>query len=318
MFGKLGQLASLMGNLPKIKEEMEKLQERLGQADRRGRRRRRHGARQSQRPIQTPQLHDLPRSDGRRDREMLEDLIVAATNQAVDTGPRVGRRGNRQDGARPGPAARHEPAGIGMTMTSDNGQNLGPIAKLVQELTRLPGIGPKSAERLTFHLIGGDRKNARDLAAALQAVAETVHACPECFNLADGPLCSVCSNPRRDPALICVVETPRDLAVFERAGTFRGRYHVLGGRLAPLDNMGPEQIGDRGPAAPGPAGRRAGSDSGDQPDARRRRHGPVRLEPAGRDGSEDDAVGRGLPSGASLDLVNAQMLSDALEGRRAF
>jgi recombination protein RecR len=125
---------------------------------------------------------------------------------------------------------------------NDDRRNQGAIARLVQELTRLPGIGPKSAERLTFHLIGGERKNARELAAALQAVVETVHTCPECGNLADGPLCSVCSNPRRDPSVLCVVETPRDLAIFERAGFFRGRYHVLGGRLAPLDNMGPERL----------------------------------------------------------------------------
>jgi recombination protein RecR len=201
---------------------------------------------------------------------------------------------------------------------SDNGQNLGAIGRLVQELTRLPGIGPKSAERLTFHLLGADRKNARELAAALQAVAETVHACPECGNLADGPLCSVCSNPRRDPAVLCVVETPRDLAVFERAGFFRGRYHVLGGRLAPLDNMGPERLATESLL-------------------RRIQKGGVQevilatsptLEGDGTalyvsnlltpSGVKITRLARGLPSGTSLDLVNAQMLSDAVEGRRAF
>jgi recombination protein RecR len=197
-------------------------------------------------------------------------------------------------------------------------EQLGPIGKLVRELTRLPGVGPKSAERLTFHLLSGDRQNARDLAAALQAVAESVKQCPECGNLADGPLCPVCSNPRRDPSIICVVETPRDLAVFERAGFFRGRYHVLGGRLAPLDNMGPEQLAT---------------------DAllRRVQKGGVTevilatsptlegdgtalyvsnlLAPAG---VRITRLARGLPSGTSLDLVNAQMLSDAVEGRRTF
>jgi recombination protein RecR len=200
----------------------------------------------------------------------------------------------------------------------DEEQNLGPIGKLVRELTRLPGVGPKSAERLTFYLLSGDRQNARDLAGALQAVAETVKPCPECGNLADGPLCAVCSNPRRDPAILCVVETPRDLAVFERAGFFRGRYHVLGGRLAPLDNMGPEQLAT---------------------DAllRRVQKGGVTevilatsptLEGDGTalyvsnllapTGVKITRLARGLPSGTSLDLVNAQMLSDAVEGRRAF
>lgn len=200
----------------------------------------------------------------------------------------------------------------------DDEQQLGPIGKLVRELTRLPGVGPKSAERLTFHLLSGDRKNARDLAAALQAVSETVKPCPECGNLADGPLCAVCSNPRRDSSILCVVETPRDLAVFERAGFFRGRYHVLGGRLAPLDNMGPEQLA---------------TDSL----LRRVQKGGVTevilatsptLEGDGTalyvsnllapTGVKITRLARGLPSGTSLDLVNAQMLSDAVEGRRAF
>src|SRR5436305_126010 len=147
MFGKLGQLASLMGNLPKITAEMEKLQERIAKLSAEG------------------------------------------------------------------------DAGGGMVRVKVTGQ-----CKLISCT-----ISPET-------VAGGERKHARELAAALQAVAETVHTCPECGNLADGPLCSVCSNPRRDPAVLCVVETPRDLAIFERAGFFRGRYHVLGGRLAPLDN----------------------------------------------------------------------------------
>ena len=200
----------------------------------------------------------------------------------------------------------------------EDGRNLGAIGRLVQELTRLPGVGPKSAERLTFHLLAGDRKQARELAAALQVVAESVHQCPECGNVADGPLCAVCRDPRRDPSVLCVVETPRDLAVFERAGFFRGKYHVLGGRLAPLDNMGPERLST---------------------DAllRRVQQGGVQevilatsptLEGDGTalyvsnllapSGVKLTRLARGLPSGTSLDLVNAQMLSDAVEGRRAF
>jgi recombination protein RecR len=201
---------------------------------------------------------------------------------------------------------------------NDDGRHLGAIDRLVQQLTRLPGIGPKSAERLTFHLLAGDRQHARDLASALAAVSESVRSCPECGNVADGPLCAVCRDPRRDPAVLCVVETPRDLAVFERAGFFRGRYHVLGGRLAPLDNMGPERLAT---------------------DAllRRVQAGDVQelilatsptLEGDGTalyvsnllapSGVKITRLARGLPSGTSLDLVNAQMLSDAVEGRRSF
>src|SRR5438874_10521370 len=121
---------------------------------------------------------------------------------------------------------------------TDDERNLTAVGRLTRELTRLPGVGPKTAERLTYFLLAGDRRVALELAGALAAAVQAVRACPECFNLADGPLCPVCADVRRDPAVLCVVETPRDVAVFERAGSFRGRYHVLGGRLAPLENMG--------------------------------------------------------------------------------
>ena len=120
-------------------------------------------------------------------------------------------------------------------------EDKGAIGRLIEELTKLPGIGPKSAERIAHFLLAGDRRNVLLLADALRAVAEQVRPCRECFNLTDSGV-PVCSDPRRDPATICVVETPRDLSIFERAGNYRGRYHVLGGRLAPLDNIGPDQL----------------------------------------------------------------------------
>src|SRR4051812_2017479 len=116
------------------------------------------------------------------------------------------------------------------------------VTRLVQEFCKLPGIGPKSAEQLAFFLLAGDRRGALELGDALRGVVELVRPCGECGNYAEGPLCPVCADPRRDGSVICVVETARDLAAFERAGSFRGRYHVLGGRLAPLDNMGPEKL----------------------------------------------------------------------------
>src|SRR3954453_17065641 len=124
----------------------------------------------------------------------------------------------------------------------DDGRNLGAIGQLAAAFCKLPGIGPKTAERLTFFLLNGDRRTARGVADALKAVVEQGRPCPEFFNLADGGLCPVCADPRRDGAVVCVVETPRDLALVERAGGFRGHYHVLGGRLAPLENMGPEKL----------------------------------------------------------------------------
>src|SRR5580658_4674834 len=125
---------------------------------------------------------------------------------------------------------------------TDDGRNLGAVGRLAAEFCKLPGIGPKTAERLTFFILNENRATAVALADALKAVVEQVRPCPECFNLADGGPCPVCADPRRDGAVICVVETPRDVALFERAGNFRGRYHVLGGRLAPLDGMGPERL----------------------------------------------------------------------------
>jgi len=124
-------------------------------------------------------------------------------------------------------------------VSSENG---GAITRLAEAFGSLPGIGPKSAERLTHYLLGADRSEALELAEALRAVAEYVHPCRQCFNLTEGELCSICLDPRRDPSILCVVEQPRDLAALERAGSYRGLYHILGGRLAPLENMGPEQL----------------------------------------------------------------------------
>src|SRR5262249_3913511 len=122
------------------------------------------------------------------------------------------------------------------------GEAPGAIGRLTEELAKLPGIGPKSAERIAHFLLVGDRRNAVLLAEALRAVAEQVRPCREGFNRTDAVVCPVCADPRRDTGTICVVETPRDLAILERAGNYRGRYHVLGGRLAPLDNVGPDQL----------------------------------------------------------------------------
>ena len=194
----------------------------------------------------------------------------------------------------------------------------GVIQRLIQELTKLPGVGPKSAERMAHFLLAGDRRNCLLLAESLQAVAASVRPCRHCFNLTERELCPVCEDPRREPGTICVVESPRDLAMFERTGSFRGLYHVLGGRLAPLDNVGPEKLTF---------------------DAllRRVQKGGIRevilatsptMEGDGTalfasnmlagTGVNITRLARGLPSGSSLEIANTQMLSDALEGRRAF
>src|SRR5438067_4593254 len=188
----------------------------------------------------------------------------------------------------------------------------------MEELGKLPGIGPKTAERLTHHLLAADRQEALALADALRAIKESVHPCRQCYNLTEGDLCSLCADPRRDAAVICVVEQPRDLAALERAGTYRGLYHVLQGRLAPLDNVGPEQL------------------TVDSLLRRVQQGGVQEVIMATNPTMEGDGtalyisnllagtgvritrLARGLPSGSVLEFANSQMLTDALEGRRTF
>src|SRR5262249_7377149 len=118
----------------------------------------------------------------------------------------------------------------------------GAIGRLTEELGKLPGIGPKTAERLTHHLLAAGRAEVLALADALRAITENVRRCGQCCHLTENDLCAFCADPRRDGSLVCVVEQPRDVAALERAGSYRGLYHVLHGRLAPLENVGPEQL----------------------------------------------------------------------------
>ena len=194
----------------------------------------------------------------------------------------------------------------------------GAIGQLMQEFGKLPGIGPKSAERLTHYLLAGDRRQALALSEALRAIVEKVHPYKQCFNLTEGELCNLCSDPKRDGASICVVETPRDLTALERAGSYKGLYHVLHGRLAPLDNVGPEQL------------------TLDALLRRVQKGGIQEVILATNPTTEGDGtalyisnllagtgvritrLARGLPSGSVLEFANSQMLADALEGRRTF
>lgn len=194
----------------------------------------------------------------------------------------------------------------------------GAIGRLIQELGRLPGIGPKSAERLTHHLLAADRSQVFALADSLRAIKEAVHPCRQCCNLTEGELCDICRDSRRDQAIICVVEQPRDLMSIERAATYKGLYHVLQGRLAPLENIGPEQL------------------TIDHLLRRVQQGGVTEVIMATNPTLEGDGtalyisnllagtgvritrLARGLPSGSVLEFANNQMLADALEGRRTF
>jgi recombination protein RecR len=195
---------------------------------------------------------------------------------------------------------------------------VGTIACLMRELGKLPGIGPKTAERLTHYLLAAPRPQVLALADALRAIKEQIHPCSQCCQLTEHELCEICSDRRRDPSVICVVEQPRDLAALERSGTYRGLYHVLHGRLAPLDNVGPDQL------------------TIDRLLQRIRAGGVQEVIMATNPTLEGDGtalylsgvlaplgvritrLARGLPSGSVLEFANSQMLADALEGRRSF
>jgi recombination protein RecR len=117
-----------------------------------------------------------------------------------------------------------------------------PVARLIEAFARLPGIGPKTAQRLTYHLLRAPDAEARTLAGALVAVRDQVVFCDTCFNISDQPLCPICRDPGRDQSRLCVVEEPLDVLAIERTGEFKGRYHVLHGAISPIDGIGPDRL----------------------------------------------------------------------------
>jgi recombination protein RecR len=118
----------------------------------------------------------------------------------------------------------------------------GPVQDLIDELGRLPGIGPKSAQRIAFHLLKLDKQDALRLARVIAEVKDKVSFCRTCFNVAEGETCTICADPRRDATVVCVVEEPRDLVAVEKTGEFSGRYHVLQGAISPIEGVGPDQL----------------------------------------------------------------------------
>ncbi|AMB39285.1 recombination protein RecR [Arthrobacter sp. TES] len=118
----------------------------------------------------------------------------------------------------------------------------GAVQELIDELGRLPGVGPKSAQRLAFHILEADPEDMKRLVAAITTVKERVKFCSVCFNVTEQETCNICRDPRRDPSVICVVEESKDVLAVERTRTFRGRYHVLGGAINPIAGVGPEQL----------------------------------------------------------------------------
>lgn len=192
------------------------------------------------------------------------------------------------------------------------------VGRLIDELANLPGIGRKSAERLAYHLLRVHQSEALALADAIRDVRSNVHYCANCFNLAEGERCAICTDPKRDATQICVVEQPRDLMALEQAATYRGHYHVLLGRIAPLDGVGPEQL------------------TIERLVDRVREGGVREIIMATNPTVEGDGtalhisnlladfpvqitrLARGITTGSILEYTNREVLADALSGRQRF
>lgn len=197
-----------------------------------------------------------------------------------------------------------------------------PVARLIEAFARLPGVGPKTAQRLTYHLLRAPDAEARTLAAALVAVRDQVVFCERCFNISDQPICNICRDPGRDSTRLCVVEEPLDVLALERTAEFKGLYHVLHGAISPIDGIGPDRLRIRELLA-----RADEAKAGGEPIAEvilatnptlegeatamylaERLEGTVGLV---------SRIARGLPVGGDLEYADEVTLIRALQGRRA-
>ena len=192
-----------------------------------------------------------------------------------------------------------------------------PVARLIEALQRLPGIGPKTAQRLTFFLLKRPVEEVRELSEALIAVKDRIVYCQTCFNVTDEDPCRICRDPARDTRVICVVEEPNDLLAMERTGEFRGAYHVLLGALSPLDGIGPEDIKVRELLARLDTG--AGTAEvilATNPNVEGEATALYLAKLLRPLGVKVTRIARGLPVGGDLEYADQVTLSKALEGRR--
>ncbi len=203
------------------------------------------------------------------------------------------------------------------------------IDDLATELSRLPGIGRKTALRLTYHLLRQPADQSKRLAQALLTLGERVRPCARCFNLTEDEICSICRDPRRDATAICVVEQASDIGAIERAGEFRGLYHVLGGRLSPLDGVGPDDLTidalvERVSGAPGTGTARGGAGGGGVREVILATNPSlegdatalyVQSQLANR-GVTVSRIARGLPVGGDLEYADGVTIAQAITARR--
>ena len=197
-----------------------------------------------------------------------------------------------------------------------------PVARLIESFARLPGIGPKTAQRLTYHLLRAPDTEARTLAAALIAVREQVVFCDRCFNISDRPICSICSDPGRDTSRLCVVEEPLDVLALERTGEFKGLYHVLHGAISPIDGVGPERLKVRQLFERADEAKRAGEPFEEvviatNPTLEGEATAMYLAERLESTVGSVTRIARGLPVGGDLEYADEVTLIRALQGRRA-
>lgn len=192
--------------------------------------------------------------------------------------------------------------------------------RLIQALSGLPGIGKRSAERIAFHLLKQPPEDARALAQAMIDLKNNVRHCSICFNLTESDPCAICSDPQRDHGLVLVVEQPADVVSFESTGMYNGVYHVLMGRLSPLDGIGPGELNVDSllQRASGRAGRSRVREVvlGTSPNLEGDGTALYLADQLGRRGVHVSRLARGLPTGSSLELTSKAVLSDALAGRQ--
>lgn len=191
------------------------------------------------------------------------------------------------------------------------------VRRLIDELNRLPGVGPKSAQRLALHILRSPAEDVERLASALTEVKAAVRTCTRCFNLAEAELCAVCANPERDQTQLCVIEEIKDLAALERTGEFKGLYHVLGGRISPLDGVGPADLCTRELLTRLESGAVKEVIIATSPTVEGEATSLYLLNLLRPTGISVSRIASGLPVGGDLDYADEVTLGRALQGRRA-
>lgn len=192
------------------------------------------------------------------------------------------------------------------------------VTKLIDQLAKLPGIGRKSAERITYHILRVSKTEALELSDAIRDVKENVRYCKTCFNLSETDECEICRDPKRDRGILCVVEQPRDLIALEQPGTYKGLYHVLLGRIAPLEGIGPDQLTIEALVNRVRSGEFREVIMATNPTLEGDGTALFITQQLAEFPGEITRLARGITTGSVLEFANKEILADALSGRQKF